>query len=76
MEAAWSGISNLNNHPIEGVTDTELDLDEFKLFFFTPEAPKGKNLPSRSFTERPAKMDGPEIRKVVLRANAGLSGHL
>jgi len=44
LEAAWGGISNLNNHPVEGVIDTELDLDEFKLFFFTPEAPKCKNL--------------------------------
>jgi len=42
LEAAWGGISNLNNHPVEGVIDTELDLDEFKLFFFTPEAPKSK----------------------------------
>ena len=40
LEAAWGGISNLNNHPVEGVTDTELDLDEFKLFFFTPGARK------------------------------------
>lgn len=42
LEAAWGGISNLNNYPIEGVVDTELDLEEFKLFFFTPETPKGE----------------------------------
>ena len=42
LEAAWSGISNLNNYPLEGVVDTEVDLEEFKLYFFTPETPKGK----------------------------------
>ena len=45
MEATWSGISNINNYQIEGVKDTELDLEDFKLFFFTPDAPKGnKNI--------------------------------
>ena len=50
LKAGWGGISN-NNHPVEGVTDTELDLDEFKLFFFTREAPKGENLTPQYVTK-------------------------
>jgi len=42
LEAAWSGISNLNNYEIEGVTDKEIDFEDFKLFFFTPDEQKAK----------------------------------
>ena len=37
LEAAWSGISMINDRPVEGVIDSMVDLNDYKMHFYTPE---------------------------------------
>ena len=42
LEAAWSGISMINDRPVEGVVDSMVDLNDYKMHFYTPEKKDGK----------------------------------
>ena len=37
LEAAWSGISMINDRPVEGVIDSMVDLNDYKMHFYTPD---------------------------------------
>ena len=41
LEAAWGGISAINNRPVDGVIDSLVDLSDYNMHFFTPEKKDG-----------------------------------
>jgi len=42
LEAAWGGISAINNRPVDGVIDSMVDLSDYNMHFFTPEKKNDK----------------------------------